>query len=302
MTQRDLRTIDPGKTRVSHLTKVGHPGFGRIVKGSLYMTPEVKGLVDKRIERSGYATQNDYINDLIIKDLKGDLPAVEYIEQHHDGPTEEVAPFTPEEPPKGDPPREETPLSKGPWQEQFWKEVFGIVGQSRDAWAWLGEGELPLTEYGEVIELSVPNGLFKEEIRTRCLDTDVMLHCLNELGITKQLVIAVRPPTPETPKQEAPKKTRPKDPVIASIEEEMAAQRALDPRGTNDAVKAKLADLTSQIFFRRRYLRPPRHWVNHITEYRQVSGKKGVSGFESFGPATRADRREAERATRKDSS
>jgi hypothetical protein len=293
ITLRDERTIDMGKTREQHLTKVGHPGYGRTKKASLYVTPEIKGLVEKRVELSGYATQNDYINALLIKDLKGDLPAVESEPLASDGPTEEVAPFETIQ----DPPREEAPLPKAPWQETFWKEVKAITGEG-DAWKWLGEGCFPLVEYGQIIELSVQNKMFREIILERELDQCVLLHCLNELGITKQLVIAVRPQAPA--KEEAPKPTKPKDAILANIEQDIAIQQSLDPRNQSLAVRAKLSNLWDLYTQRQRELFPKRGSQNHIYEWRKAAGSKGVSAYETTGPATRADKREASKAIKKD--
>lgn len=295
----DLRTIDLGKTRINHLSSVGHPGYGRTEKDSLYLTPEVKALKRQRAKDLGYSTENDYVNDLIVQDAKGHLPEVETQdspEPHLDVTSEEVTPL-----PAGDPPREETPMPKGPWQERFWQEAHAITGESVP-WLWLGEGYYPVIEYGQVIELTVPNKMTKDFILERELIDCVLTPALQKVGITKTMVIAVRCLTPEAPKAEASKPSKPIDPVIATLEEEIRAQKALDPRGTNEVVKGKISELTAQWYFRRRELKPPKQWQSHLALWRQSSGKRGASGFESTGPATRGDLREAERAMRKDSS
>lgn len=300
----DPRTIDPGKTRINRLTKVGHPGWGRTVKSSHYETPEQAERVKRRAAQLGFKTVNDYRNALAAQDCLGHLPEEDQSHgaAHLDVPSVEVAPLSIEIP-AGDPPREETPLPKRPW-EDFWKEVLAIIGGvTSGAWLWLSEGEMPIVEYGQVIEFGVPSKTFKDHFAEREYADCILRPALEKVGITKTPVIALRPRVEASPKQETPvKKAPPIDPVIATLEEEMRAQRSLDPRGTNEVVKGKLAELLSQIFARRRELKPPRQWQSHIALWRQNSGKRGVSAFESTGPATRGDLREAERVIKKDSS
>jgi hypothetical protein len=146
---------------------------------------------------------------------------------------------------------------------------------------WLSSIRL-VTTHEKVIVLGCPNTFFKEYLTEHY--TEVIKEELIKTGDPRQPIFQVMElPTPEPTPAPIAKPEPPKDPIIAELEAEAAEQRALDPRGMNQAVIARLSVILSKIQARRR----------------EIASAPRPSAWGTEGGYTRGDVSEARRALAK---
>lgn len=151
---------------------------------------------------------------------------------------------------------------------------------------WLSSIRLVST-YDQVIVLGVPNTFFQEYLTEHY--TEVIKEELIKTGDHRIPLFQVleRPAEASTEAPPAPTAEPPKDPELTRLEAEAADFQRLDPKGTNEVTKAKLAVILSQIHKRRR------------TIERRAAQQKRSPAWETDGGYTKGDVQEASRLLNK---
>jgi hypothetical protein len=175
-----------------------------------------------------------------------------------------------------------------PWQALASRLKARVSEQNFEIWL----SSIRLASFdGERMALYVPNVFFQEYLTEHYSEVvkEVLAEAHNKpIQVTFEVgaLVVVEPPKPEPTKTEEP----PKDPIIAQLEADAAEFRRLDPKGSNEVNKAKLAVILSKIHARRDQLR---------RKATSANAKKRVSDWETDGGYTKGDVSEASRALNK---
>jgi hypothetical protein len=320
-TSRDERTFQKDETRVGC---VGHPGFGR--HETIYVRTLLSYKILFH-ELSNYfdVSETDIANNIFMEFfsnpvLLAALPphlrelAMRIKAGHTQRPEPDAAcPPVPQRPETAPTPQPETSAApviyipeqapralpvETPLQDKIVEKLRATVGEEQLK-QWLYDGLFPIREYEQVVEFVCHNAVFETDWKERFLQPFQVV--LNHLGIKKTAIAKSDPvvfqehrrrlspgeaatlPSPELPKPEEPK-----DPILAQLEADAEEFRRLDPRGTNEVIKAKLAALLSKMQARREFLRR-----------KATSTPKRTSSWETSGGYTRGDVSDASRALNK---